>query len=71
MGSGTLVRDPLTYAVPGDDLVNRFLVTPDKAKTFDYRARQLESWVLAQVRQAIQAASVSAPVSTPPPETAA
>lgn len=59
LGSGTLVRDAVAYAVPGGALVNRFLVAPDLAKIFDYRARQLDAWVLARVRQSIQPATMS------------
>jgi len=51
LGSGTLVRDVVSYAVPGGDVINRFLVGPDLAKIFDYRARQLDAWVLAEVRR--------------------
>lgn len=52
LGAGTLVRDAVSYAVPGGALVNRLLVAPDLEKIFDYRARELNAWVLEQVRQA-------------------
>jgi ligand-binding SRPBCC domain-containing protein len=52
LGAGTVMRDELVYAVPGGGLVNRYLVAPDLRKIFDYRARQLDAWVLARVRQA-------------------
>jgi ligand-binding SRPBCC domain-containing protein len=47
---GTLVTDTLDYAVPGGDLVQRFLVRPDLDRIFDYRARQLDAWVLDEIK---------------------
>jgi len=44
---GTLVRDDVEYAVPGPSVVERLLVRPDLDRIFDYRADQLNGWVLA------------------------
>jgi ligand-binding SRPBCC domain-containing protein len=55
IGDGTLVRDLVVYAVPGDVLVNRLVVKPDLERVFDFRARQLNAWVLElQRRNAIR-----------------
>jgi ligand-binding SRPBCC domain-containing protein len=50
MQDGTLVTDMVDYAVPGGRLVQRFFVGPDLEKIFDYRARQLDAWVLESMR---------------------
>jgi ligand-binding SRPBCC domain-containing protein len=55
LGSGTIVTDEVMYAVKGDQLVNRFLVRPDLKRIFDYRARRLDEWVLAQKRRELRA----------------
>lgn len=52
LGTGTVVRDDVIYAVPGGAVINRLLVAPDLRRIFDYRARQLDTWVLARIRQA-------------------
>ncbi len=51
LGSSTIVRDDVRYAVLGDDLVNRFLVRPDLEHIFDYRTRALNDWVLERLGQ--------------------
>ena len=38
---GTIVRDSVRYAVPGGDLVQRFLIAPDLERIFDYREKKL------------------------------
>ncbi len=38
---GTLVEDRVEYAVPGGELVNRFIVRPDLDRVFEYRRRAL------------------------------
>ena len=38
---GTLARDQVSYAVPFDFLVHRWLVRPDVEKIFGYRAQEL------------------------------
>jgi ligand-binding SRPBCC domain-containing protein len=48
-GDGTIVTDAVTYAVSGDEVVNRLLVRPDLDRIFDYRARKLEEWALGQL----------------------
>jgi ligand-binding SRPBCC domain-containing protein len=40
-GEGTLCRDHVSYAVPFDFLVHRFLVRPDVEKIFAFRERKL------------------------------
>jgi ligand-binding SRPBCC domain-containing protein len=50
-GSGTLVQDAVVYAVPGGNLVNRFLVRPDLERIFDYRARWLNAWSVDQLQR--------------------
>ena len=59
LGSGTVARDDVRYAVPGDDLVNRLLVRPDLERIFDYRARQLNAWSLLQLRAGAQRCAYS------------
>ena len=49
---GTLVTDMVDYAVPGGDLIQRYFVGPDLERIFDYRARELDAWVLESVRGA-------------------
>lgn len=39
---GTLMRDQVTYAVPGGSLVNRFFVEPDLKKIFAYREKVMK-----------------------------
>ena len=39
-GDDTLVRDRVRYAVPGGELVHRFLVAPDLERVFDYRYQE-------------------------------
>ena len=51
LAEGTLVRDLVDYAVPGGALVQRFFVGPDLNRIFDYRARQLDAWVIETMRQ--------------------
>ena len=43
-GEGTLVTDDIEYAVPGGDIVNRWLVGPDLERIFAYRAQWLTEW---------------------------
>ena len=50
MAGGTLVTDVVDYAVPGGELVERLLVRPDLERIFDFRARQLDSWVVKMAR---------------------
>jgi ligand-binding SRPBCC domain-containing protein len=59
MHGGTLVTDIVDYAVPGGSLVERFLVAPDLERIFDYRARQMDAWVLRRLR------SMTAPQQKP------
>jgi ligand-binding SRPBCC domain-containing protein len=40
--NGTLVGDKVEYAVPGGNLVQRFLVAPDMERIFDYRHKILQ-----------------------------
>ena len=51
LNDATLVTDTVDYAVPGGALVQRFFVGPDLERIFDYRARQLDAWVLRTMRQ--------------------
>lgn len=39
---GTQMDDTVKYAVPGGNLVNRFLIAPDLKKIFDYREEKLQ-----------------------------
>lgn len=39
---GTVCEDVVQYAVPGGELVNRFLVAPDLKKLFDFRQDKLK-----------------------------
>lgn len=57
IGDGTLVRDVVVYAVPGDVLANRLVVRPDLERIFDFRARQLNAWVLERQRRSATQAS--------------
>lgn len=41
-GTGTLVKDRVSYAVPGGALVNRFLVRPDVERIFAFRRQKLQ-----------------------------
>lgn len=50
ISGGTLVTDMVDYAVPGGAAAERFFVRPDLERIFDYRARQLDAWVLDTVR---------------------
>ena len=59
LGSGTIVRDSVIYAVLGGGLINRFLVRPDLERIFDYRARRLNAWVLACLRREPAAAQTA------------
>jgi ligand-binding SRPBCC domain-containing protein len=40
---GTLLRDMVTYAVPGGALVNRFFVAPDLRRIFEFRRQKIDS----------------------------
>ena len=51
LAEGTLVGDVVDYAVPGGALVQRLFVGPDLNRIFDYRARQLDAWVIETMRQ--------------------
>jgi ligand-binding SRPBCC domain-containing protein len=56
-GSGTLVRDEVTYAVSGGRPVNYLFVAPDLARIFDYRARRLSAWGRARIARTAGASS--------------
>jgi ligand-binding SRPBCC domain-containing protein len=55
LGSGTIARDLVDYAVPGDDVVNGLFVRPDLERIFDFRAQVLNGWALERLREATQA----------------
>jgi hypothetical protein len=51
VADGTLVTDDVEYAVPGPELIARLFVRPDLERIFDYRSRQLNAWVLEELRE--------------------